>query len=109
MGELNILIIFLRNLSSFERTFYSSFLKDRFLFYFDSLQAFNKYSENKILETLDPSMEETVDAEIVIKMFKLAIQCAAPVRAERPDMKFVGEQLWSIRANYMSQKKARLP
>ncbi|XP_023530026.1 calmodulin-binding receptor-like cytoplasmic kinase 3 [Cucurbita pepo subsp. pepo] len=71
--------------------------------------AFNKYSENKILETLDPSMEETVDAEIVIKMFKLAIQCAAPVRAERPDMKFVGEQLWSIRANYMSQKKARLP
>ncbi|CAK9329651.1 unnamed protein product [Citrullus colocynthis] len=73
--------------------------------------AFNKYSEDKILETLDPLMEETVDAEIVVKMFELAIQCAAPVRADRPDMKLVGEQLWAIRADYISQKKekTRLP
>lgn len=75
------------------------------------MQAFNKYSEDKFLETLDPLMEETVDADIVIKMFELAIQCAAPVRADRPDMKLVGEQLWAIRADYISQKKdkARLP
>ncbi|KGN65111.1 calmodulin-binding receptor-like cytoplasmic kinase 3 [Cucumis sativus] len=73
--------------------------------------AFNKYSEDKILETLDPLMEETVDADIVVKMFELAIHCAAPVRADRPDMKLVGEQLWAIRADYISQKKdkARLP
>lgn len=52
-----------------------------------------------------------MDADIVIKMFELAIQCAAPVRADRPDMKLVGEQLWAIRADYISQKKdkARLP
>ncbi|XP_022987686.1 calmodulin-binding receptor-like cytoplasmic kinase 3 [Cucurbita maxima] len=73
--------------------------------------AFNKYSEDKILETLDPLMEETLEAEIVLKMFELAIQCAAPVRADRPDMKLVGEQLWAIRAEYISQKKekARVP
>lgn len=75
------------------------------------LQAFTKYSDDKILETVDPLLEETVDAEIVVKMFELAIQCAAPVRADRPDMKLVGEQLWAIRADYISQKKdkARLP
>ncbi|XP_022135089.1 calmodulin-binding receptor-like cytoplasmic kinase 3 [Momordica charantia] len=73
--------------------------------------AFTKYSDDKILETLDPLLDETVDVEIVVKMFELAIQCAAPVRADRPDMKLVGEQLWAIRADYISQKKdkARFP
>lgn len=46
-------------------------------------------------------MEEVVDTEILNKMFGLAIQCAAPIRSDRPDMKSVGEQLWGIRMDYV--------
>ncbi|KAL2482652.1 Calmodulin-binding receptor-like cytoplasmic kinase 3 [Forsythia ovata] len=63
--------------------------------------AFRKYNEGKFLEMLDPLMKETVDEEILAKMFGLAIQCVAPTRADRPDMKSVGEQLWGIRMDYL--------
>lgn len=69
------------------------------------MQAFRKYNEGTMVDTLDPLMEEKVDGEILMKMFALAIQCAAPIRADRPDMKTVGEQLWAIRADYL--KSAR--
>lgn len=69
------------------------------------LQAFNKYSEGRVVELVDPSMEEVVDAEVLMKMFSLAFQCAAPIRADRPDMKSVGEHLWSIRADYLKSAK----
>lgn len=46
-------------------------------------------------------MKEVVNKVILMKMFGLAIQCAAPVRADRPDMKTVGEQLWGIRSEYV--------
>ncbi|CAI9787386.1 unnamed protein product [Fraxinus pennsylvanica] len=62
--------------------------------------AFRKYNEGKLLEMLDPMMKETVDKEILAKMFGLAIQCVAPTRTDRPDMKSVAEQLWGIRMDY---------
>ena len=65
------------------------------------MQAFKKYNEGNIVELGDPLMEEVVDTEILNKMFGLAIQCAAPIRSDRPDMKSVGEQLWGIRMDYV--------
>lgn len=50
-------------------------------------------------------MEEVVDAEILVKMFALAFQCAAPIRKDRPEMKSVGEQLWAIRADYLKSSR----
>ncbi|KAL6331502.1 hypothetical protein AAG906_011442 [Vitis piasezkii] len=63
--------------------------------------AFKKYNEGNVVELGDPLMEEVVDTEILNKMFGLAIQCAAPIRSDRPDMKSVGEQLWGIRMDYV--------
>lgn len=54
---------------------------------------------------VDPLIQENIDREILVKMFGLAIQCAAPTRADRPDMKAVGEQLWGIRMDYLRSEK----
>ncbi|XP_038711454.1 calmodulin-binding receptor-like cytoplasmic kinase 3 isoform X2 [Tripterygium wilfordii] len=62
--------------------------------------AFRKYNEGSVGELVDPLMQEVVDAEVLMRMFTLAFQSAAPVRTDRPDMKQVGEQLWSIRSDY---------
>ncbi|BFG40155.1 hypothetical protein CerSpe_264290 [Prunus speciosa] len=67
--------------------------------------AFKKLNEGRMLELVDHALEEVVDAEVVVKIFDLAIQCAAPIRADRPDMKSVGEQLWTIRADYLRSVK----
>ncbi|KAL9339662.1 hypothetical protein Peur_068677 [Populus x canadensis] len=67
--------------------------------------VFRKYEEGNVVDMADPLMEEVVDAEILSKMFALAIQCAAPIRTERPDMKVVVEQLWGIRADYLKGVK----
>ncbi|KAL5697892.1 non-specific serine/threonine protein kinase [Ranunculus cassubicifolius] len=63
--------------------------------------AFNSYNDGNVVGLLDPSMNETVDVEILKKMFSLAFQCAAPTRGDRPNMKEVGEQLWLIRMDYL--------
>lgn len=68
---------------------------------YDIAQAFSKFNGGSVAELVDPLMGEVVDAEVLAKMFDLAIQCAAPVRGDRPDMKSVGEQLWAIRADYV--------
>ncbi|KDP30237.1 hypothetical protein JCGZ_17019 [Jatropha curcas] len=67
--------------------------------------AFRKYNEGSVVDLVDPLMEERVDGEVLMKIFALAIQCAAPIRADRPDMKTVGEQLWAIRADYLKSAK----
>lgn len=59
------------------------------------------YEEGNIKEIVDPLMEGTVGKDILGKMFNLAIHCVAPTRADRPDMKSVGEQLWGIRMKYL--------
>ncbi|GAB4832791.1 hypothetical protein Ancab_006807 [Ancistrocladus abbreviatus] len=58
------------------------------------------YSQGNFVGMVDPLMDEVVDAKILQKMFWLALQCAAPVRPDRPDMKEVGERLWAIRMDY---------
>ncbi|KAB1208968.1 Calmodulin-binding receptor-like cytoplasmic kinase 3 [Morella rubra] len=67
--------------------------------------AFKKFNEGSVMELVDPLMEEVVDSDVVTKMFSLAFHCAAPIRADRPDMKSVGEQLWAIRADYLKSAK----
>ena len=57
------------------------------------------------MELVDPMMEEVVDAEILVKMFALAFQCAGPVRNDRPEMNSVAEQLWAIRADYLKSPR----
>ncbi|CAK9178719.1 unnamed protein product [Ilex paraguariensis] len=63
--------------------------------------AFRNYNEGNVAEMLDPLMNEAVNEEILLKMFGLAIDCAGPMRSDRPDMKTVGEQLWGIRMDYL--------
>lgn len=72
---------------------------------FLTVQAFRKFNEGALFDMLDPLMNEVVDVEILQKMFGLAIQCAAPIRNDRPDMKSVGEELWAIRADYLKSVK----
>ncbi|OMO73159.1 hypothetical protein CCACVL1_17432 [Corchorus capsularis] len=67
--------------------------------------AFHKYNDGHAVQLVDPAMEEAVDAEVLVKIFALAFQCAAPVRNDRPDMKSVGEQLWAIRADYLKSSR----
>lgn len=69
------------------------------------VQAFKRYNEGNLLDMVDPSIQEVISMEILSKMFGLAIQCAAPIRNDRPDMKSVGEQLWAIRADYVKSVK----
>lgn len=71
------------------------------------VQAFRKYNEGITSDAMDPLMEEVVDPDVISKMFALAIQCAAPIRSDRPDMKAVGEQLWGIRADYLRSLKGK--
>ncbi|XP_047327221.1 calmodulin-binding receptor-like cytoplasmic kinase 3 [Impatiens glandulifera] len=69
--------------------------------------AFKNFERN-VLELVDPLMQEKVGRSIVVKMFELAFECAAPTRSDRPDMKTVGEQLWAIRMAYLKNGKSGL-
>ncbi|XP_019198251.1 PREDICTED: calmodulin-binding receptor-like cytoplasmic kinase 3 [Ipomoea nil] len=62
--------------------------------------AFGKFTDGNTMDMLDPAMRERIDAEILGRMFELSFQCAAPTRADRPDMKMVGERLWAVRMEY---------
>lgn len=77
-------------------------LKDVLYLFF---QAFGKYNKGELMDLVDPQMTEVVDQKILGKMLNLAFQCAAPTRADRPDMKSVGEQLWAIRMKYLKHGK----
>ncbi|KAK4781790.1 hypothetical protein SAY86_015892 [Trapa natans] len=66
---------------------------------------FKKFDEGNVEELVDPMMKEVVDREILVRIFILAFQCAAPEWSERPDMKIVGEQLWAIRMDYLNTVK----
>ncbi|KAK1400060.1 Protein kinase domain-containing protein [Heracleum sosnowskyi] len=67
--------------------------------------AFTKYESGNMKEILDPSMGTTVDRDTLKKMFDLAFRCVAPTRADRPEMKTVGEQLWGIRMDYLRSRR----
>ncbi|XP_076932632.1 calmodulin-binding receptor-like cytoplasmic kinase 3 [Bidens hawaiensis] len=63
--------------------------------------AFGKHNNGETMDLVDPQMTEAVDKKIFKKMLNLAFQCAAPTRADRPDMKAVAERLWAIRVKYL--------
>ncbi|KAI7728540.1 hypothetical protein M8C21_001058 [Ambrosia artemisiifolia] len=63
--------------------------------------AFGKCSNGEAMDLVDPQMREDVDEKIFKKMLNLSFQCAAPTRADRPEMQAVGEQLWAIRMKYL--------
>ncbi|KAF8034848.1 hypothetical protein BT93_C1006 [Corymbia citriodora subsp. variegata] len=63
--------------------------------------AFRKFNEGNVLDLMDSRMEERVNRDIVMRIFSLAFQCAAPGRLDRPDMNVVGEELWGIRVDYL--------
>lgn len=67
--------------------------------------AFKTYEKGNVKEILDPSMGTTVDRDTLKKMFDLAFRCVAPTRADRPEMKSVGEQLWGIRMDYLRSRR----
>ncbi|CAM9004134.1 unnamed protein product [Rhodiola kirilowii] len=73
--------------------------------------AFKKYvaGNDGVVEMVDPMMQEVVEVKILDKLFGLAIQCAAPIRSDRPDMKIVGEELWAIRMDYHRSQARKQP
>ncbi|KAL9686200.1 hypothetical protein QQ045_023655 [Rhodiola kirilowii] len=73
--------------------------------------AFKKYiaGNDGVLEMVDPMMQEVVEFKILDKLFGLAIQCAAPIKSDRPDMKIVGKELWAIRMDYHKSQARRQP
>ncbi|KAI4376692.1 hypothetical protein MLD38_014426 [Melastoma candidum] len=70
--------------------------------------AFKKFNEGNVWDLVDPRMGEIVDHNILSRTFSLAFECAAPIRANRPDMKTVGEQLWAIRVDYLKTRSLQV-
>lgn len=62
--------------------------------------AFEKYNRGDIQEIMDPMLTESVNEDILTKIFDVMFQCVAPTRADRPQMKEVVEKLWKIRRDY---------
>ncbi|KAL8129608.1 hypothetical protein V2J09_018763 [Rumex salicifolius] len=53
--------------------------------------VFQNYREGNFVQLVDPQMNEIVNEDILRRIFSVAIQCAAPIRADRPDMKEIIE------------------
>ena len=64
------------------------------------MQAFEKYNRGCVQDILDPMLTESVNEDILNKIFDVMFQCVAPTRADRPQMKEVVEKLWKIRRDY---------
>lgn len=62
--------------------------------------AFEKYNRGDIQDIMDPMLTESVNEDILTKIFDVMFQCVAPTRADRPQMKEVVEKLWKIRRDY---------
>ncbi|OAY62266.1 calmodulin-binding receptor-like cytoplasmic kinase 2 isoform X2 [Manihot esculenta] len=60
--------------------------------------AMEKFAEGDAISTLDPRLERTDITDLLLeKILKLASQCLAPRRQNRPGMKKCAEILWGIR------------
>lgn len=65
--------------------------------------AFQMFVDGKGLEVLDPKLERTSSAYIMIeRVLELAFQCVAPRKQERPTMKQTTEVLWGVRKDLRS-------
>uniref|UniRef100_A0ACD5UTC2 Uncharacterized protein n=1 Tax=Avena sativa TaxID=4498 RepID=A0ACD5UTC2_AVESA len=62
--------------------------------------AFEKYNRGDVQDILDPMLTESVNEDILTKIFDVMFQCVAPTRVDRPHMKEVVEKLWKIRRDY---------
>lgn len=63
--------------------------------------AFQMFVDGKGIEILDPKLEKSSSAYLLIeKVLELAFQCAAPTKRERPTMKITTEVLWNVRKDY---------
>ncbi|KAI5072505.1 hypothetical protein GOP47_0012611, partial [Adiantum capillus-veneris] len=72
--------------------------------------AFRKFLDGKIVEILDPRLEVSNAACMVVeRIAELAFQCAARTKQDRPPMKNVAEVLWDVRKNYQSLMLEREP
>ncbi|KAI5062344.1 hypothetical protein GOP47_0022883 [Adiantum capillus-veneris] len=65
--------------------------------------AFKNFLSNNLADVLDPKLERSESAHLVAgKVCKLAFQCSAPTRHDRPEMKQVVEYLWAVRKEYQA-------
>ncbi|MCO5599301.1 hypothetical protein L7F22_053402 [Adiantum nelumboides] len=72
--------------------------------------AFRKFLDGKIVDILDPRLEKSNEACMVVeRIAELAFQCTAPTKQDRPCMKNVAEVLWNVRKNYQSLMLEREP
>ena len=73
------------------------------------LQAFQMFMDGKYLELLDPKLEKSPAASMMVeKVLHLAFTCAAPTKQGRPTMKKTAEVLWDIRKDYQTLWRDRV-
>ncbi|MCO5572448.1 hypothetical protein L7F22_026203 [Adiantum nelumboides] len=71
--------------------------------------AFKNFLSNNLTDILDPKLERSKSAHLVAgKLSKLAFQCSAPMRHDRPDMKQVAEYLWAVRKEYQVMQETKV-
>ncbi|KAH7296511.1 hypothetical protein KP509_26G026200 [Ceratopteris richardii] len=70
--------------------------------------ALQMFANGKAFEVLDPRIERTSSASLLIeKVLELAFQCASPQRHERPTMKKTTEFLWKVRKDFQNSRQRR--
>jgi hypothetical protein len=54
---------------------------------------------------MDPRLEKSEEAcAAARKVAEVAFHCSAPTKLDRPNMKQVGECLWSVRKEYQARR-----
>lgn len=65
------------------------------------VQAMKRFIEGNASSVLDPRLDQTAANTLALeKILELALQCLAPRRQSRPNMKRCAEILWTIRKDY---------
>jgi serine/threonine protein kinase len=63
--------------------------------------AMKRFIEGNAISVLDPRLDQTSANNLALeKILELALQCLAPHRQSRPNMKRCAEVLWAIRKDY---------
>ncbi|XP_019432991.1 PREDICTED: calmodulin-binding receptor-like cytoplasmic kinase 2 isoform X2 [Lupinus angustifolius] len=63
--------------------------------------AMQRFIEGEAISVLDPKLDQTAANSLALeKILELALQCLAPQRQNRPNMKRCAEILWTIRKHY---------
>ena len=65
------------------------------------VQAMKRFIDGNAISALDPRLDQTSANNLALeKILELALQCLAPHRQNRPNMKRCAEILWAIRKDY---------